>query len=301
MIFLERNRFEIPSVLNGNESRGGEELSRATLYYSSGPISKAFAFKIYRVQEVKDALEQVFGVKCAYCESIYAATAPVDVEHFRPKGGVEEESGHQGYWWLANSWNNLLSSCIDCNRRRRHRIAIPGMSLEDLSKERKRNSGKLNSFPIRGRRCSAPGDDLTQEDPLLIDPTFRDPSGHVDYLVDASSLALMVPVNHSGVADPYGEATIYTFGLNRQRLVEQRTKLLIRLNLDFQHIKNLLDIAIVAEGSSRDDLIKYAMEKIDNLKNQGNEGCEYSALAARFFRLAKEKLISRYSGLVNNI
>src|SRR5262245_57287852 len=46
------------------------------------------AFGVYKDETVKQALAQLFGRKCAYCESVYTATSPVDVEHWRTKGGV---------------------------------------------------------------------------------------------------------------------------------------------------------------------------------------------------------------------
>ena len=45
--------------------------------------------------------------KCCYCEKLEEQAKYRDVEHFRPKSS---------YWWLAWSWDNLLFSCIDCNR-----------------------------------------------------------------------------------------------------------------------------------------------------------------------------------------
>ncbi|MEF9674035.1 hypothetical protein QNM99_25505 [Pseudomonas sp. PCH446] len=43
----------------------------------------------------------------------------MDVEHYRPKGAVSEDASHPGYWWVAMDWDNLLPSCIDCNRKRK--------------------------------------------------------------------------------------------------------------------------------------------------------------------------------------
>ena len=48
-----------------------------------------------------------------------------DVEHFRPKAEVKEAGeNHQGYWWLAYSWENLLIACKTCNQEYK-RIKIP--------------------------------------------------------------------------------------------------------------------------------------------------------------------------------
>jgi 5-methylcytosine-specific restriction endonuclease McrA len=89
--------------------------------------------------------------ECAYCESRYAGTQPMDVEHFRPKGKVLEDDGTEvrGYYWLASEWANLLPSCIDCNRERRQWLADLGAV---------RSVGKGERFPlVKGsRRAPAP-------------------------------------------------------------------------------------------------------------------------------------------------
>ncbi|WP_314961798.1 hypothetical protein [Bradyrhizobium cosmicum] len=75
---------------------------------------KAFPFQAYKAEGVKKRLEELFHGKCAYCESLYASQAPVDVEHYRPKGRVKDEHAHPGYWWLASEWTNLLPASITC-------------------------------------------------------------------------------------------------------------------------------------------------------------------------------------------
>ena len=66
-----------------------------------------FTFAAYKADDVREALTRLFRGKCAYCESRYAVTQPMDVEHWRPKGGVEEEDVDgktrlgPGYPWLA--------------------------------------------------------------------------------------------------------------------------------------------------------------------------------------------------------
>ena len=47
---------------------------------------------------MKRRLDLLFHGKCAYCETFYSASAPVDVEHYRPKGAVSEDPSHPGYY-----------------------------------------------------------------------------------------------------------------------------------------------------------------------------------------------------------
>lgn len=108
-----------------------EELGEARAHYA-GPNEGSYEFKIYKAAAIKAELDKLFHGKCAYCERFFASGAPVDVEHYRPKGGVEGDTTHRGYWWLAMEWSNLLPSCIDCNRRRGQRTPRPETSLERL-------------------------------------------------------------------------------------------------------------------------------------------------------------------------
>lgn len=115
----------------------------------------------------------MFGDMCAYCEAPYAATTQVDVEHYRPKGGVTGRNGKlvkPDYYWLAATWENLLPSCPDCNREREQKF-------EDADP---RKAGKANKFPLADerRRATRPGQE-GRESPLLLDPCCDDPAEHL--------------------------------------------------------------------------------------------------------------------------
>jgi uncharacterized protein (TIGR02646 family) len=92
-----------------------------------------FSFKAYKSDGVTQALTAMFHGKCAFCESQIRAVQPNDIEHYRPKSEVliGGKKCKPGYYWLAAKWDNLLASCIYCNRPNRHEPA-PG---------RKGNSG----------------------------------------------------------------------------------------------------------------------------------------------------------------
>jgi len=295
MRFVERS--EEPASLKDPNGIGSKERALAKKHYSKSDV-KSYKFKAYKSPDVVEELQSLFKGKCAYCESPYGATAPTDVEHYRPKAGIEEEPNHPGYWWLAASWENLLPSCIDCNRRRRQRIALPEMSLLALAKSKVTKSGKQNSFPIRGTRASHIEDDLSIEEPLLIDPTQRDPSNHLLWQTNIE-LSVVAPVDNGGVEDIYGLTSIYTFGLNRQRLVEERTKLLQQLKLEAQDIKFLLDLA-AEEGNeqSRHKLIGKAIDHINRLRKRTELSAPYSALSIAFNKRLLAGLIDHYSDLL---
>src|SRR5258708_1947390 len=84
--------------------------------------------------ELKWHLFELFHGKCAYCESKPQAVSTGDVEHYRPKAKVKEDSRHPGYYWLAYDITNLLPSCESCNR----------------------NFGKMSQFPVHGAHARDP-------------------------------------------------------------------------------------------------------------------------------------------------
>ena len=221
---IDRAEVDPPPSLTSPGCRGELELIRARNHFAQ-PNPESFSFKAYKGDDVVAALNELFHGKCAYCESKFVAVTPVDVEHFRPKGAIEQCPNHLGYWWLAAKWENLLASCPDCNRKRKQIIFELGLSLEELEKKDKQLSGKGDSFPILGPSYALKEEeDLNAENPALIDPTLRDPRDHLHW-VFSEKYCLISPRWNGDQPDPYGFASERVFGLNRQGLVEMRTSL----------------------------------------------------------------------------
>lgn len=243
MIFVKRPKQAPPQVAAALAKplvSGVSELVDARNYYKQKPRpAKAYGFSRYKEFEVCQWLDQLYKDKCAYCETGYSAAAARDVEHYRPKAAVAEAKPHPGYWWLAAHWTNLLPSCPACNQRRRHVIFQPGMTLEQFEQARlvapKTTSGKANAFPMKppAKWVTSEKGDLTKEDPLLINPSVRNPAKHLRWVFDWDKsksllweanplLVAMVPVQVKGADDPYGNTSIAIYGLNRDGLVRTR-------------------------------------------------------------------------------
>jgi hypothetical protein len=157
MIHIDRNRVPAPEVLTNQNGKGKQERqNNVALMGQNPPAVDSLVFTVYKEDEVRQALNQLFHGKCAYCESTYAATAPVDVEHYRPKGRIVagRKKKKPGYYWLAAEWANLLPSCIDCNRARRQEIPFASPPKQTV--------GKGDQFPIadESKRANAPGDEV---------------------------------------------------------------------------------------------------------------------------------------------
>ncbi|MBP7930169.1 MAG: hypothetical protein KA110_09425 [Acidimicrobiia bacterium] len=179
------------------------------------PDGAGFSFKYQRYSEadVKSALELLFHGKCAYCESRYSGTQPVDVEHWRPKSEVHEQGPDgkvvvlPGYHWLASAWSNLFPSCIDCNRRRTQTDFVTG---------REGAAGKANQFPVKGPRMHPPvnAQPPATEDALLLNPCDDEPSEFLDF----DDIGVAIARNGNDKA----KESIRVYALNRSELVMDR-------------------------------------------------------------------------------
>lgn len=160
-------------------------------------------------KKLKPFLESIFHKKCAYCEGIYVGGSWPDVEHYRPKGKVTIdrnkknalkitgadgiEMDHPGYYWLAYDWRNLLLSCKKCNS----------------------GKGKMNQFPIGGKRSCCIDDSLDDEKPFLINPCEEEkPEDHLFFGIKGTILG----------KSERGKKTIEICDLNREELRTCREK-----------------------------------------------------------------------------
>lgn len=222
----DRSTVPRPTCLDAKDAHGKTELERSRNHQNSpNPKKKAFKHSAYRNEDVRRALAGIFHGKCAYCETYYGASSPVDIEHFRPKGAVSEDPSHPGYWWLAMKWENLLPSCIECNRRRWQHIVGEKGQLSLVQ------SGKKDSFPLEegSRHVRKELESLTTESPLLLDPTVDDPREHIGFHMDSIN-PIGLAVAHAGRApSKRGLASIRVYGLNRLGLVQERTRILRQL------------------------------------------------------------------------
>ena len=158
--------------------------------------SRTFKFKdhIHTHDSVKNALLEAQHSKCCYCESKFRANYPGAVEHFRPKGAVQQERRQRreypGYYWLVYRWENLLVSCYSCN-----------------------SSHKSVLFPLSNpeARARSHRDNLEAERPLLVDPASEDPRQHIRFRGSACE-----PLTERG------RETIRVLGLSRRDLEEDR-------------------------------------------------------------------------------
>ncbi|UEG55032.1 hypothetical protein LLH06_08650 [Mucilaginibacter daejeonensis] len=218
-----------PAFLTDPQGKWVAKTQAAISWYGFGPLpARAFDFKHYNDERVKLALKQVF-IKCAYCDNSYRGSSDGDVEHFRPKGRVQEKTPQNpGYYWLANDWDNLLLSCQHCNQNRRHVVVGEALRI---------GRGKLDQFPMRGNNgwVTSPAEQLTLEDGirLLLNPCIDYPETHLSY-----DFANGLINSHTDE----GKSSIEVYVLQREELVKDRKEVILQLSQIMSAVLGQLDI-----------------------------------------------------------
>lgn len=175
-------------ILRGTEPTELGEVRARRLADAAANRAAGEKIKFVDYDVVKPQLAAMQHNKCCYCEKREEQAKYRDVDHHRPKSP---------YWWLAWTWENLLFSCIDCNR------------------EHKRDQYPLDAGAPLSEHQAPPG----AEQPALIDPTEStfDPTEHFQFRRDkVQGRERWVPY---GLTER-GRKTITICGLDRPSLID---------------------------------------------------------------------------------
>lgn len=232
-----------PPSLSSEKTRR-ERQAALDFYAEWDGTSKYTKYAAYKADDIRATLYDAFGGKCAYCETSYAATQPMAVEHYRPKGKVVVggKKVPPGYYWLASEWTNLLPSCTDCNSPRRQELP-GGLAV----------AGKANAFPLASEetRATGPGTE-TGEARLVLHPYFDNPEQHLAYTWDTGTISdgWVEPVRDSaGAASAQGAATIEVCALQRRGLVKARRERLLELVAHLESVVEARDNVAADPGN----------------------------------------------------
>jgi uncharacterized protein (TIGR02646 family) len=276
MIHVDRKSIPCPAELGDDvKSVGAKERKRTADFFAvTGNETKPYdKFKAYKVATVVQALNTLFHAKCAYCESDIGATQPTDVEHFRPKGGYvvhnkttnKDEFKRPGYYWLAASWENLMPSCIDCNRERTQVFANGEFG----------KVGKANKFPLASERTRAKkSGDEKKEKPLLLDPCSDEPSEHLEFTEDG---IVRPALDTSNKESRKGKISIEVYGLTRSGLVRRRSNWALMVMASIRRLKNL---EVQLDSRPGDVFLEQSiLDEIKLIKSCMDPSHEYSGMA----------------------
>jgi len=267
MRYIDIDKIEIPKGWQEKAEKALREIENLPEAKRKESIeSKSSLWK-----ELKELLAKLSHEKCWYCET-RDIRSDYHVDHFRPKNSVKD-SNHQGYWWLAFSWENYRYSCTFCNCLRKDR-------------ESGTIGGKEDHFPLldESNRCFNRSDDLNKEIPFLLDPVnpldpcliifTQDGNAHCKYSKEENVIAFR-----------RAEKSIELYHLNTSRLVEKRKKL-------HRRIKELIERG--DEGfknfNSSDRKGDFELNRIiKEILELTREESEYSAAARSFLLGYRDK------------
>lgn len=257
----------------GPASAGEKEFKKAYKHFIIEGNASGFDFSAYSEKNVKEALHSMSEGMCAYCESRYDATQPVDVEHFRPKGRIDTQAGkvQPAYWWLAASWSNLLPSCIDCNREREQILFDGSMMM----------MGKADRFPLldESTRANAIGDEA-HEVPLLLDPTNDEPTHYLRF-VTWDEKCIIEPIHHdlTKLDALRGRTSIDTYGLNRRGLVADRSRYMVRIKASLVKLERLAQRLEKAAPEHLQEIEEDVLDEMTFLRSHVNGEDRFTGLA----------------------
>lgn len=246
---------------------------------------KNFSFAVYKDPDLIAALEKVFDLKCAYCESRFQFASPKDIEHFRPKSEINTGANKvkPGYFWLAGEWENLLISCPDCNRSRNHEV--PGQNDRV-------HLGKSTQFPLEDERARIRDHqtDVNAEEParLLLNPCLDQPDEHLTF----DENGLIHPRKINGQESKRGKISIDVYALQRKLLVEERLRVLNDLRFQFEQVNHLVFVqntlvGIGANQASLDSNLAQIGSLVQHIIGRLNRQAPYLGMLREWIRKTK--------------
>lgn len=276
-------RAACPAVLAPDDNPAHER-ARAIRHFEKEQKVKGFTFRLYSNGAVRAALSAMSDGKCAYCEAYYDATQPQDVEHYRPKGRIDTATGKltPGYWWLASNWENLLPSCIKCNREEEH-------TLHDGSRLK---TGKGDRFPIadeaaRARKRSKEEGEVA----LLLDPSVEDPDDYLEFFEeDGDSIVRPRSTDQTSLEYKRARASINIYGLNRVGLVRARSAGLRRIRQSLALVEHFAETMDGMTPLQRDRAERLFLEEVALIRAHASGRDGFAAITAPLARETFERL-----------
>jgi uncharacterized protein (TIGR02646 family) len=258
MIRLNRNKYDEHGALihPGAAWSKRSRTARDEVIQQQG--ARHFRDDVYAAPQVKACLREISSGKCAYCEYPLTRT-DLNVEHYRPKARVYERDDHPGYYWLAYEWDNLLPACQHCNQLR----SDPPI-LGNLGRTRAR--GKGDKFPLADEqfRAFSPADQMSKEEPLLINPALEDPSEHITF----DPLGKPIGRTEKGIT------SIEVYNLDTMLLNRARRETIRRM-------ARLCKLSRMGEAQPEDQGLQQELVAVESLIRDSTADSAYYAAAAR--------------------
>ena len=246
---------------NGEAVALGGNPSVARRAVITARLEREGARRIWRA--LKERLADLGSRKCWYSESKNPGSDK-EIDHFRPKLAVEEDSTHEGYWWLAFDWENFRYSCQWCNQVRN----------EGADGTR---GGKGNRFPLEdeGTRARREDDNYRNERRTLLDPVDRADWRLLTFRPDGYP----TPSGEEGTAEhERARVSIEVYHLDCAEMVRGRKSVATRVGQVVRDIEGILP-------SIREERLRQVYRsRVDELLELMRGDSEYSTAAVAYVR-----------------
>ncbi len=207
MIYIDRNRVPIPSLLKNGENPLEEEILFRLKNRSKFKQAR-FKSDDNFLNEIYENLIKLFDNKCAYCESEILNNGIID--RFRPSDSVIDTEGdsYEGYYYLSTSWFNLYLSCHECHRYKSNYFPVIGARIDPPDSQTYIDYGKLKNY-------------VSKEQALLVDPCDIDAHNEIQFRYHRDG--------HVTAHTKKANYTIELLQLNRSNLIRERAERIIFL------------------------------------------------------------------------
>lgn len=247
-------------------------------------------YSVYSGKSVRKTLIKMFRGKCAYCESKITAIYNGDIEHFRPKGKIQNANpSRPGYFWLASEWENLLFACPFCNQTNTHEFRN-GNNIEEAV------FGKLDQFPLETEThrlkythgiiyltdstTYKQAFDLEESERLLLNPCKDDNVQKYFKFNDDGAI-----ISNDGLTDfeeRKAQTSILTYALHRLPLTIAREEKIIQVKAQIRRVEIAITNYNKYMDKSDEEKVWFEgimREEMKILKNFKDADQEYSGLA----------------------
>ncbi len=209
---------------------------------------------------VKLRLNEIYNNKCAYCETDTTAGSVLQVEHYRPKANVKKDNNHNGYYWLAYEWSNLIYVCSACNIAKTTNFPICKNGVRIYSPPLKNNN-------LDKSKCKSNYLDLINEKPLILNPEELNFKPEEHFLISLKGEII-------GITNR-ATKTIDVCKLNRKNLIFARKKIIEN------HFDNMqIDFNFFNDDKINSEQLKYGLQKeVNRIIDRINKDASYTFLA----------------------
>ena len=263
--------------LNNLSSADMIEVKRIKKLNKKVLIEKSGHFLKYRKEILDEAFErltELYMNKCGYCETNPIPGSDLERDHYRPRGKLNDDESHPGYYWLVYEWTNLVPACRICNNTKLNRFPI------DASKGKRVSEPPMDNGSLDMEACRVDSEIHLAEEPLLLNPVVDKPENHLTFLPDGNVES----------KSQKGKTTIEICKLDRDELIYARKGL---INLYFNALTIPLKL-FIERDISKETLLYFLDNVFKEMEQARSPENEYSRLGWFLFEKFEMFFIQRF-------